>query len=307
MADLVRVQTEGVPSTMKTRYEDMGDGTHALVISVDGSDVGLVAGTAVKFFDENDVVWGPRNVNGKLLTTSKDYLYDIAAGEVTGSYPVRKHGHNPDVGTSPETVSHIGAVMYYPPAAEILKIKSDDVDDDGAPVDTGARTVWLCGLDANYAIITDTITMNGTTAVDSNVAFLRLFEMNVVTAGTSLHNEGTITAYGNDGTSAIDAIAPEENISHSASFTVPAGQTLYLTSFHLADASLKGAEVSLYTHAFGGLWQNYRPYVLVDDIIAIPLDMPLTFAEKTDVEMRATALAAGAIIAAGFSGWRQDN
>ena len=42
MADYFRAQTEGVPNTMQTRYEDMGDGSHALVVSVDGSSVGIV-------------------------------------------------------------------------------------------------------------------------------------------------------------------------------------------------------------------------------------------------------------------------
>jgi len=51
MADYFRAQTEGVPNTMQSRYEDMGDGSHALVMSVDGSDVGLVAGTAVQIVD----------------------------------------------------------------------------------------------------------------------------------------------------------------------------------------------------------------------------------------------------------------
>ena len=51
MADYFRAQTEGVPNTMQSRYEDMGDGSHALIVSVDGSDVGLVAGTAVQIVD----------------------------------------------------------------------------------------------------------------------------------------------------------------------------------------------------------------------------------------------------------------
>jgi len=315
MADLFRIQTAGVPSTMKTRYEDKGDGSHALVVSIDGAEVdlvagaevGLVAGTGVYLIDSTGAVFGVRQTNGQIRTINTPYLYQIAEGNIAEHTAVRRYGHNSDVGTAPETVSHIGAVMYYPAIAEILKIKSDDVDDDGAPVGTGARTVWLQGLDNNYAIITDTITMNGTTAVDSNVAFLRLFEMKVVTAGTSGRNEGTITAYGNDGTSKIDAIGAEENLSHSASFTVPAGQTLYIVSIVISDASLKGAEVSLYAREFGGLWENYRPYVILDNIITLPLSMPLVFTEKTDVELRATALAAGAVIAGGFSGWREDN
>ena len=35
MADIVRAQDEQIPSTMHTRYRDMGDGTHALVTAVD--------------------------------------------------------------------------------------------------------------------------------------------------------------------------------------------------------------------------------------------------------------------------------
>ena len=37
MADIDITQGESVPITMKTKYEDMGDGTHALVISAAGS------------------------------------------------------------------------------------------------------------------------------------------------------------------------------------------------------------------------------------------------------------------------------
>jgi len=37
MADYDLTQGESVPNTMKTKYEDMGDGTHALVVSAAGS------------------------------------------------------------------------------------------------------------------------------------------------------------------------------------------------------------------------------------------------------------------------------
>ena len=37
MADIDITQGESVPITMKTKYEDMGDGTHALVISFAGT------------------------------------------------------------------------------------------------------------------------------------------------------------------------------------------------------------------------------------------------------------------------------
>jgi len=257
--------------------------------------------------DENGVPYGVRNVTNKILVSSMPYTYDIARGTITGRQAVRRFGHNLDVGTSAETVSHIGTVMYYPAAAEILKIKSDDADDDGAPAGAGARTVWIQGLDNNYELIQDTVTMDGTTAVDTNVAFLRVLMMKVVTAGASGFNEGVITAYGADGTSKIIAIGAEENRAHSASFTVPANQTLYIIGMTIGDASLKGAEVGLYTRTFGGLWENTRPYDVMDAVVVFPLFVPLRFLEKTDIEMRTTALSAGAVVVAGFVGWREDN
>jgi len=267
----------------------------------------FVQPVAAVIMDEAGVPYGIKNVRNKMRVSSMPYAYDIAKENIAGRQAVRRFGHNGDVGTSPETVSHIAAVMYYPAAAEILKIKSDDADDDGAPVGAGARTVWIQGLDDNYEFITDTITMNGTTAVDTNVAFLRVFMMRVITAGASGFNEGTITVYGADGVSKINAIGAEENRAHSASFTVPANQTLYIIGMTIADASLKGAEVTLLVHNFGGLWENARPYVILDNIESMELLMPLKFLEKTDIEIRATALAAGAVVSAGFVGWREDN
>jgi hypothetical protein len=43
--DIVRAQREQIPATMKTRYRDMHDGTHARVVAVDGNTT--IAGTDV--------------------------------------------------------------------------------------------------------------------------------------------------------------------------------------------------------------------------------------------------------------------
>jgi hypothetical protein len=46
MADYVRTQGEGVPPSMRTRYIDRGDGTHALVVDLRASSA-AVGGDAV--------------------------------------------------------------------------------------------------------------------------------------------------------------------------------------------------------------------------------------------------------------------
>jgi len=307
MANYELRQSESLPDAVKTKYEDMGDGTHALVISVDGSDVGLVSGTAVYLIDSDDAAFGIKQTGNQPRVINTPYQYQIAEGNITGHTAVRRFGRNGDVGTAAETLSAISTLMYYPTAAEILKIESDDVDDDGAPVGTGARTVWLQGLDTNYAIITDTVTMNGTTAVDSNVAFLRVFKAMVMTAGTSLHNEGTITVYGNDGVSAILAISETKNESHEATFTVPAGQTMYVSYLVMSEASNKGSTFGLHMRPFGSLFYTKREFQLISSSLVLDIQEPLPVAEKTDVEMRVTGILAAAVCSGGFMGWREDN
>lgn len=49
MADYVRTQQRGVPDDMQTRYRDMSDGTHALVISAviySGDVTAVISGAA---------------------------------------------------------------------------------------------------------------------------------------------------------------------------------------------------------------------------------------------------------------------
>ena len=281
-------------------------------ITVEGGRVALGnawidQGVAAQFVDENGTAYGIKHTNNQIRSIMTPYQYQIAEGNITGHTAVRRFGRNGDVGTAAETLSAISTLMYYPASAEILKIKSDDVDDDGDPVDTGARTVWIQGLDDDYAIITDTITTNGTTAVDSNVAFLRCFKAMVMTAGSSGTNEGTITVYGNNGTSKILAISPTKNESHEATYTVPAGQTMYVSYLVMSEASLKGSTFGLHMRPFGGLFYTKREFPLLGAPLVLDIHEPLPVAKKTDVEMRVTGILAGAVASGGFLGWREDN
>jgi len=304
MADVLR----RVFGLFDKRYRDMHDGSKAEVVSAalpDGTVIGLVAGTGVYLIDDSGEIVGVRHIDHKLFTASKPFLYEIAEGQVPGCTAVRRAGYNDDVGTSPETVSIIGGLMYYPAAAEILKFSSDDSNDDGAPAGTGAHTLWIRGLDANWALQEDTITLNGTTLVEANKAFIRAFKLQVLSAGDSGHNEGTVTAYGNDGVSKMLAMAEMENESQSATFSVPAGQTLFVVYITLSDASLKGQHIQLWHRPYSGLWYVKRNYSVLDDSELVRVNVPLEFGEKSDIELRARGITAGAVASAGFEGWRE--
>ena len=297
MADIDLQQGRILPRGTILRWVDIGGGIHAPLISVDGSGVYLI--------DSDGNNFGLLQTNNQIRTINTPYGYQISEGNITDHTAVRRFGHNPDVGTAWETVSHIADLMYYPASVETLIVKSDDTDDDGDPGGTGARTIYVIGLDAGWGLTNDTITLNGTTAVNFNVDMLRVRYLEVLTAGASGTNEGEITVYGADGTSKIASIYDGEGICHSATYSVPAGLTFYLKDIFVSDASLKGANIALFTREFGGLWHMHYEFQELDDGSDIPESFPEPFAAKSDLEWRAKAQAAGAVVGVKFGGWTE--
>jgi len=57
---------------------------------------------------------------------------------------------------------------------------------------TGARTLYISGLDSNWDLQTDSITMNGQTPVATNKQFLRINALFVSSAGSTQTNQGDI-------------------------------------------------------------------------------------------------------------------
>ena len=147
--------------------------------------------------------------------------------------------------------------------------------------------------------------MNGATAVTTTRSYIRMLKAKVVTAGTTGSNEGTISVKDNTDTDTLMCIAPNENESHSAIYSVPAGQTAYLAYWYGSEASSKGSEVTVWIREFEGLWLEKRGVVLLDDNFVIPLDLPIKLAAKSDIEIRAKGILAGAFVTAGFEGWRE--
>ena len=132
MADIVIRQLDsGVPKEMLTRYKDMGDGTHAEVVSVPGPfNVTLTDSAGV----------ANRIIDNKLHVSSMPYSYDIAEGNVSGHAPWTKIGYCP-IGATTETDiwSYGGTVATVPliATAATLKVRTNNAADAGTAIFTG--------------------------------------------------------------------------------------------------------------------------------------------------------------------------
>ena len=102
-----------------------------------------------------------------------DFFIAVAKGDYTGYPHVSKFGRNPKVKSSDYETIWDGSNLYpWPTAAETLNVVSTDADDTSAG--TGARTVEIEGLNSSWAVITETVSMNGTTNVTTTNSFLRV-------------------------------------------------------------------------------------------------------------------------------------
>ena len=137
------------------------------------------------------------------------------------------------------TSSTVNRAITFPASVVTLRVASTSASDTSAGV--GARTVLITGLDSNYDSQTDTLSLNGTTPVNSTKQFLRITDIAVVTAGTSLFNVGNI--YVSDSADTFTAGVPDnrlyfamdigENIGKTAVYTVPRGFNLVPERIHI--------------------------------------------------------------------------
>ena len=236
---------------------------------------------------------------------TEPFSHAIARSLVSGYSPVRKFGHNPDVDGAFETVSHVGGLQIYLTSAEQVKILSNDVQDDDDS--TGARTLFLKGLDGSYAVQSETLITNGTTAVTAALSYLRIFNCYVITAGTDGTNKGTIFVTDNGGTDTLMQLDPLEGNPHAAVFTVPDGQTMVVTQFMGSESSAKGAEIHFFMRPFGGAWRSMLATLTLDNYTEMTVSLPFAVPAKTDIELRAIGVLNDANIMAGFFGYRYDN
>lgn len=146
------------------------------------------------------------------------------------------------VGTSATSGVAIRATTYTPQGTNAQRsIKSTSVNDTAAG--TGAQAVTINYLDTSFVAHSETVTLNGTTAVNTvgtNIAFIE--NIVVATVGTGGGNAGTISIFTTTagGGSAWGSIATGDNQTFWAHHYVPSGVTCYILSVTCGATTVAG-------------------------------------------------------------------
>lgn len=211
-------------------------------------------------------------------------------GQIAWHRPVVIFGYNADVDSSPETVWPGGGLLPFPASAIQMKVSSANANDtaDG----TGARTVFIGGLDANHDEISETVVMNGQTAVLTTNSYLHINQAYVSTAGSLDGAAGNI--YIGTGTvttgvpaTVYDIIAYDYNNRVTGSFTIPAGYTGYLTQGLFSTGQSGGSNAvtgRLMTRGTNNIRLTAAITTLNNGTADYSFEYPVAIPEKTTVE-----------------------
>lgn len=206
-----------------------------------------------------------------------------------------KFGKNSDVDIGTEDVICQGGTQEIIAAGGAqLAVKSSNINDDGDPVGTGARTVTIYYLDANYERQTETVTLDGTTLKNTIASdILRPYRMVVATAGAQKINLGDITLENTGGTLVYLHIMAQEGQTQTTFFTVPLGYRAFIIDWTVTSSITNIATFNFNATAIAGafldgIFLTKRTVVLAGGAFTSVMG-PLVFPEKTDLIVEVTA------------------
>lgn len=229
------------------------------------------------------------------VRTSEPFELQVARGQISYHNLQFKFGYNAVVGNSKETIWSQGGLYTYPPSASVMTVSSSDANDTSAG--TGARTIEVFGLDADYNEINEVVTLNGQTPVNTTKSYLRINRGVVRSAGSGGENAGVIYA----GTGTVTTGVPAniyltidgqgDNQTLMCLWTVPANYTAFLVKMSLSTGTSTNTpailNAALVARPYGEVFQAKERFTLTDGVHDQLYVYPTPFAEKSDIEMRA--------------------
>lgn len=238
-----------------------------------------------------------------------DYHYEVAQGLRGGSTTWNKWGYNSDVDTAAsETIWSVGGDFTRLSSAETLDVVSTSTsDDDGS---TGANSIVIYGIDANYEELIEVITLDGTTTVTTTNSFLGVNRAAVYLAGSNGFNVGDITLTASTALTTQAEIPAEQGSTQHAFFFVQANHTALMDWLFLNAVKTGGGGNPLVTYKciVTSLVSNakYEVFRLLVDtqresFAELTPSQPFVVGEKSLVEFRAETDTNNTAVTARFS------
>lgn len=155
----------------------------------------------------------------------------VARGKVPGVVQINIFGYSNTVSNSSWQPLWEDGTLNYPAAASTMNVSSNSTLDDSN------AQVLLTGLDANYALISETVTLDGTANVATTKQFLRINTATMIKPGTGQNsNMGYINIRN---AANVAAIAPAVGRMQNSWYSIPAGYSFYVRNINIFSGETK--------------------------------------------------------------------
>lgn len=222
--------------------------------------------------DGNPVV-----LSNPLPVTNNTTNIDLAEGSVTGLSSVNKFGYRDTIPNTFQTIWDGTTDYSYQSAATITAVADTPLSDDDG-------TVEVQGLDENYNLVTETLTIGGAA---STAQFLRVFRATLVSANTGSTNVDEVRIKNSGSDVAIIKAGAGQTL--MCVYTVPAGKTAYLAKISGSIDANNDALFRLYARPQGGAFNVKGQFGVFASGFTYDYAAPLKFSEKTDIEVKASS------------------
>ena len=214
----------------------------------------------------------------------------VQKGLVTNFSGIQKFGLNTAVGSSFETIWDGNNTYSYPSSAGTATATSSDTASDNN------GTVEIQGLDSNYDLATETLTIGGSAG---STSFIRVFRAIMKTANTGTSNVGVITITVSSTT--VAQIRAGYGQTLMCVYTVPRKYNAYLMQLDVGSSKDLENEIRFITKEIsnGNVWTTKAFITTRGGFVEKNYIVPIKIPEKTDIEIIAKASATSAV-SAGF-------
>lgn len=217
----------------------------------------------------------------------------VSRGQIQGHRNVTVFGFNPDVDNTQVSVWPLPSLITFPASAIRMTVSSTSANDTSNG--TGARTIVVQGLDADYNEVTETVTLSGQTPVTMTAFLLRVNYAYVATAGSGngaagdiYVGTGTVTA-GVPATT-YDIIKFDYNVTTTGSYTIPAGYTGYVSQGLFSTGQAGGSNAvqgRLLSRGTDNIRRTAAITTINNGVANYVFEYPLAIPEKTTLEATA--------------------
>jgi hypothetical protein len=170
------------------------------------------------------------------------------------------------------------------------------------------------GLDANYAEITEDVTLTGQTTATTTQSFLRVNAAYILTAGSTGSNVGVITVDQTTSGVVVAVIRATYGEALQLIQTVPAGKYMRLDRMTIGVDKGDRSSIQFRYKVFGAAWRSALIETLYQQFASFASCHGMIFPPKTDWEVRGKVLSGSSGIISsvidGFlfdSGWYDES